>query len=262
MKLRSYKNYIFIFMGAFLLLISAFTMKVEAKENSYKTEIQGSDENTCLVFKGKCTYKFGLKKYNGKIKHILYKKTNSGKKKIVAKFNLRYEDNNFISALSMKYYKNGNLYFIASETEDTEFCSINLKTGKLNQIFAGGLLQTDICDNYIILYDEGMDLMPRSIYMYDIKKDWVTEIIHSAVDVHVDTKNKKIIYTQIIDRESMEMNMKYRVYQVDFHGKNKKILCKNVTAMYINEFEENGIKYEYLINEKPYKSIEKELYWN
>lgn len=157
---------------------------------------------------------------------------------------------------------NGNLYFIASETEDTEFCSINLKTGKLNQIFAGGLLQTDICDNYIILYDEGMDLMPRSIYMYDIKKDWVTEIIHSAVDVHVDTKNKKIIYTQIIDRESMEMNMKYRVYQVDFHGKNKKILCKNVTAMYINEFEENGIKYEYLINEKPYKSIEKELYWN
>ena len=85
MKLRSYKNYIFIFMGAFLLLISAFTMKVEAKENSYKPEIQGSDENTCLVFKGKCTYKFGLKKYNGKIKHILYKKTNSGKKKIVAK---------------------------------------------------------------------------------------------------------------------------------------------------------------------------------
>lgn len=61
MKLRSYKNYIFIFMGAFLLLISAFTMKVEAKENSYKPEIQGSDENTCLVFKGKCTYKFGLK---------------------------------------------------------------------------------------------------------------------------------------------------------------------------------------------------------
>lgn len=52
MKLRSYKNYIFIFMGAFLLLISAFTMKVEAKENSYKPEIQGSDENTCLVFKG------------------------------------------------------------------------------------------------------------------------------------------------------------------------------------------------------------------
>ena len=36
MKLRSYKNYIFIFMGAFLLLISAFTMKVEAKEKDWK----------------------------------------------------------------------------------------------------------------------------------------------------------------------------------------------------------------------------------
>lgn len=47
MKLRSYKNY--IFMGVFLLLISVFTMKVEAKENSYKPEIQSSDENAIFM---------------------------------------------------------------------------------------------------------------------------------------------------------------------------------------------------------------------
>lgn len=47
MKLRSYKNY--IFMGVFLLLISTFTMKVEAKENSYKPKIQSSDENAIFM---------------------------------------------------------------------------------------------------------------------------------------------------------------------------------------------------------------------
>lgn len=47
MKLRSYKNY--IFMGVFLLLISAFTMKVEAKEYSYEPEIQSSDENAIFM---------------------------------------------------------------------------------------------------------------------------------------------------------------------------------------------------------------------
>ena len=149
------------------------------------------------------------------------------------------------------------LYHIVMEMKIRESC---LQSGTF--IYKPGISVTKQ-DFHLQMGSLGLQMGFSGYYLpYDIKKDWVTEIIHSAVDVHVDTKNKKIIYTQIIDRESMEMNMKYRVYQVDFHGKNKKILCKNVTAMYINEFEENGIKYEYLINEKPYKSIEKELYWN